>query len=47
VDSGQGLVYQDGGPTGYVGAFVLTLLPVKLAEGHTVSFGVWPSIPRT
>jgi hypothetical protein len=30
-----------------VGAFVRALRPVKLAEGHTVTFGVWLAIPRT
>ena len=27
-----------------VGAFVRALLPVKLTEGHTVTFGVWLAI---
>jgi hypothetical protein len=30
-----------------VGAFVRALLPVKLTEGRTVTFGVWLAIPGT
>ena len=30
-----------------VGAFVRALLPVRLSEGHTLTFGVWLAIePR-
>jgi hypothetical protein len=35
---------RDGRLTGHAGAFVRALLPVKLTEGHTVTFGVWPAI---